>query len=126
MKKLLISLALSLFCVIQIEAQDFKIDNFHENVTDLTAARAGEKDNNGKYAALLRFAVRDNLFEFEPNLGIIRQENATGEVRLFVPEGTKRITIRHPKLGLLRDYVIPVAIQSKTTYDAEIIITTII
>jgi hypothetical protein len=123
MKKLCLSMMLSLFCVIQTEAQDFRIDNVRENLTDLTAARAGVVDRNQRVAALLRFSVRDNKFEFEANLGILRQENITGEVRLYIPEGTKRITVRHPKLGVLRDYTLPVVVKSKTTYDAEIIIT---
>lgn len=123
MKKILLSLALGFFCVMQLEAQDFKIENFRENLTDLTAKRAGVKDNNQKDAALLRFAVRDNKFEIEANMGVIRQENLTGELLLYVPEGTKRLTIRHPQLGLLRDYTIPIAIESDVTYDAEIVIT---
>lgn len=107
----------------QLQAQDFRIDNFHENLTDLTAAMAGVKDRNQKDAALLRFAVRDNKFELEPNLGILKQEDMTGEIRLFVPEGTKRITIRHPLLGVLRDFTLPETVKSKVTYDAEIVIT---
>lgn len=123
MRKNLITLVILLCFGVQLQAQDFRIDNFKENLTDLSAAMAGVKDRNQKDAALLRFAVRDNMFELEANLGILKQENVTGEIRIFVPEGTKRITIRHPLLGLLRDYTLPVAVKSKTTYDAEIVIT---
>lgn len=105
------------------QGQDYVIRDFHENITDMTAATSGIKDLNGVPAALLRFAVRDTLFEFDPNNGILKQENKKGEVWLYVPHGTKRITIRHPFLGVLRDYSFPVAISSKVTYDAEIIIT---
>lgn len=123
MKKSLIALTLFICSSLHLQAQDFKIEGFQENMTDLTAAMAGVKDLNQKEAALLRFIVRDNKFEFEPNLGILRQEDVTGEIRLYVPEGTKRITVRHPQLGVLRDYTIPIPIRSKVTYDAEIVIT---
>lgn len=105
------------------QSHDFEIRDFHENPTDLTTVSANVKDLNGKTAALIRFAVRDTLFSFEPNNGIILEKKAIGEVQLFVPQGTKRITIRHPHLGILRDYQLPVYIESKTTYDAEIVIT---
>lgn len=108
---------------LRLFAQDFKVENFRENITDMTASASGIKDLNGKTAALIRFVVRDVNFEFDANNGILRQENKTGEVWLFVPEKTKRITISHPVLGVLRGYELPVAIQSKTTYDADIVIT---
>ena len=123
MRKILITLAILLCFNAHLQAQDFRIDNFQENLTDLSAAISGVKDRNQNDAALLRFAVRDNKFEIEANLGVIKQENVTGEIRIYVPEGTKRITIRHPMLGVLRDYALPEAVKSKTTYDAEIVIT---
>lgn len=123
MRIFLITLAMLLCFNAHLRAQDFRIDNFQENLTDLSAAISGVKDRNQNEAALLRFAVRDDKFEIEANLGIIKQENVTGEIRIYVPEGTKRITIRHPVLGVLRDYALPETVKSKTTYDAEIVIT---
>ena len=105
------------------QSHDFEVRDFHENMTDLTAATSNIKDLNGVTAALIRFAVRDPLFSFDTNIGILKEEKETGEVLLYVPQGTKRITIRHPQLGILRDYQIPVPIKAKTTYDAEIVIT---
>lgn len=105
------------------QSPDFEVRNFHENMTDLSAATANVKDLNGITAALVRFAVRDTLFQFDTNLGIIKQEKKTGEVLLYIPQGTKKVTIRHPYLGILRDYLFPIAIKSKTTYDTEVTIT---
>lgn len=123
-RNLLVAFVFLLSCIgIKVQAQDFKVENFRENLTDLSAAISGVQDRNKKDAALIRFAVRDENFELEPNLGILKEESATGEIRIYVPEDTKRITIRHPKLGVLRDYTIPIPIKSKTTYDAEIVIT---
>ena len=108
--------------LVMSQSRDFEIRDFHENLSDLTAATSNVKDLNGVTAALIRFSVRDRRFTFDANNGIIKQENDIGEVRLYVPVGTKRITIRHPKLGILRDYEIPCPIRSRVTYDAEIII----
>lgn len=105
------------------QSHDFEIRNFHENITDLSAVSADIRDLNGNQAALIRIVVRNQGFEFEANNGILKQERKTGEVWLFVPRGTKRLNIRHPSLGVLRDYDIPVPIKEKTTYDAEIVVT---
>ena len=102
---------------------DFEIRHFRERTTDLSAISSNYKDLNGIPAALIRVTVRDPQFEFSANLGIIAQEKKTGEVYLYVPQDTRRLTIRHPRLGVLKDYAIPVKIRSKVTYDADIVIT---
>lgn len=101
---------------------DFEIRNFRERTTDLSAISSNYTDLNGKPAALIRITVRDPQFEFSANLGIIAQEKKTGEVYLYVPQDTRRLTVRHPHLGVLKDYAIPVKIMSKVTYDADIVI----
>lgn len=102
---------------------DFEIRNFMERTTDLSAISSNYKDLNGHPAALIRFTVRDPQFEFSANLGVIGIERKTGEVYLYIPQDTRRLTVRHPRLGVLKDYEIPVRIQSKVTYGADIVIT---
>ena len=115
------------FCLWSVMAMgqeaDFEIRNFRERTTDLSAISSNYKDLNGNPAALIRMTVRDPQFEFSANLGIIALEKKTGEVYLYVPQDTKRLTVRHPRLGVLKDYAIPVRINSKVTYDADIVIT---
>ncbi len=105
------------------QSPDYEVKRFHENTLDLTAATSNLKDLRGLQPALIRFAVRDTLFSFTANNGIMGIKKDVGEILLFVPEGTKRITIRHPNLGVLRDYELPIPITTKRTYDAEIVIT---
>lgn len=105
------------------QTADFEIQNFHERTTDLSAISSNYKDQNKQPAALIRFTVRDPQFEFSSNWGILGIERKTGEVYLYVPQDTKRLTIRHPRLGVLLDYEIPVRIKSKVTYGADIVIT---
>ena len=102
---------------------DFEIRNFRERTTDLSAISSNYKDLNDNPAALIRMTVRDPQFEFSANLGIIALEKKTGEVYLYVPQDTCRLTVRHPRYGVLKDYAIPVRIRSKVTYDADIVIT---
>ena len=106
-----------------VSAQDFKVTQFKENMMDLSAASATVKDRNGDVCALIKVSVQDDKFEFEPNMGIVKKELKPGEFRLYVPAGTKSMTIRHPRLGTLRGYSIPVAIQQKMTYEMELSIT---
>ena len=107
---------------VSVHAQGFRFSDFRENPTDMTAATSGVKDLNGRAAALIRFVVRAPQFEFDANMGIIKTEKHTGEVWVYVPHGTKRLTVRHPYLGVVRDFEPPVAIKSKTTYDVELVI----
>jgi hypothetical protein len=116
-------LLLMLWSGATVWAQDFKITKFSENLLDLTASRADVRDNNGDACALIKFSVRDLGFEYEPNMGVVKKEQRVGETWLYVPAGTKRLTIRHPQLGILRDYVIPTTIEKKVVYEAEILIT---
>jgi len=106
-----------------LQAQDFRITKFQENLLDLTAASASVKDRNGDVCAIIKFSLRDDKFVFEPNMGAVKTEKKVGETWLYVPPKTKRITIRHPQLGMLRDYPIPVEIEQKMVYEAEIEIT---
>ena len=123
-QRYLIAAFLGLWSVMAMgQEADFEIRNFRERTTDLSAISSNYKDLNGNPAALIRMTVRDPQFEFSANLGIIAQEKKTGEVYLYVPQNTKRLTVRHPSLGVLKDYAIPVRIRSKVTYDADIVIT---
>ena len=105
------------------QSHDFMVQDFHENTTDLSAATSGIIDKNGVPGILIRFAVRDPQFEVEGNLGNLAVEQKTGELWVYVPQGTKRLDIRHPRLGIIRGYEIPIKLKAKTTYDAEIVAT---
>lgn len=119
----LLAMVIALLLCGSLQAQDFRISKFKENMLDLSAARAAVKDRNGDVCAIIKFSTRDDKFAFEPNMGTVKTEKKVGETWLYVPAKTKRITVRHPKLGVLRDYVIPVSIEQKVVYEAELEIT---
>jgi hypothetical protein len=90
---------------------------------DLEARRNPVKDQNGENCALIKIVTSEKNFFFEGDaFGISKKENKTGEIWLYVPRGAKRLTIKHDKLGVLRDYVYTASIKEATVY--EMILTT--
>jgi len=102
------------------QTDNIVVSDFERAVTDLTASVNPVMDNNGDMCAVLKFFVRDTTFVIEPNLGYLRRESKVGEIRLWVPAGTKRLTVRHTGMFPLRDYTVSVPVVSKATYHAMI------
>jgi hypothetical protein len=123
MKNRILFFSLFLWLTIDAQSQEFNIASFQENILDLRAATNPVKDNNGEVCAIIIFPTSDDNFIFEPNLGIVKKVNRIGETWLYVPQHTKRMTIRHPQLGILRNYSIPITIRHSRVYEAELQIT---
>ena len=119
-RKHYISLLLMLLLCAKATAQDITIAEFKELPHDLTARTTTMIDNAGEAGAVIRFLVRDMNIVIEPNLGVLKREERQGEIDLWVPKGTKRITIRRKGMIPLSGYVIPVRIESKVTYEARV------
>jgi len=121
MKKIISLMALILAFALQADAQKkIQVTKFERNVTSLIGSMKQVQDNSGEACAVLRVRMTDDDFEIEPNLGVLNQEKATGEARLWVPVNTKKLTIRHPGVLPLAGYEIPVRLEPKVTYDAEV------
>ena len=121
MKKILSITVLILAFAIQAEAQKkIQVTKFERNVTSLIGSMNQVEDNTGEACAVLRVRMPDNIFEIEPNLGIVKKETKTGELLLWIPVGTKRLTVRHYGVMPLAGYEIPVRLEPKVTYDAEV------
>ncbi|WP_300703494.1 PEGA domain-containing protein [Bacteroides sp.] len=99
-----------------------QITSFHRMETDVTArVAAPKKDQNGEVCALIRIVTTEKNFMFEPDaLGIVARENKPGEIWLYVPRGSRRISIMHDKYGVLRNYFYPDIIDKATVYEMEI------
>ena len=123
MKKIIIALLLTIVAN-GMKAQDIGISKFERNYTSLIGSMNPVYDNTGEACAVIRFFVRDGRFIIEPNMGMMKLETLPGEIRIWVPKGTKRLTIRREGLLPLSGYVIPVTIEPKVTYEAEITVVT--
>lgn len=113
---------IGLFAVIgsnRAAAKNIVVKDFKEVPTDLTARMEPVYDNNGERCANLVFYVKDPTFIIEGNLGVLKRSTKIGEIRLWVPEGTRRLTIRHEGAFPLL-YDIPISITSPMSYHAHI------
>ena len=101
-------------------AQTLSVTSFKPLDNDLTANLAGTqvKDQNGEVAALIKVVTTQTGFTFEGGMaGIVKTKQEVGEIWVYVPHGIQKITIKHPQLGVLRDYFFPCAIDAARTYE---------
>ncbi len=124
MKKI-VSLLCLLFVAVCLQAQNISVASFALDERDLTANLHGTTvlDQNGEKCALIRIQTIQKGFSFDVGvLGVQKVDDSkTGEVWVYVPKGVKRMTIRHPQLGSLKDYPFPVNIESTKTYNMELV-----
>ena len=109
-----------LFYYLSAFSQTISVSNFRLLESDLTANTAGtmETDQNGETAALIKVVTTQTGFTFDGGtLGIVKTKQTPGEVWVYIPKGSKKISIKHPQLGVLRDYYYPVAIEAARTYE---------
>lgn len=119
MKKILSILILALASIVGVQAQELAVQSFVLAETDLTANTPGTmvQDQNGNVCALIKVETTQNGFTFDVGvLGVMSVVEQPGEIWVYVPFGVRKITVRHPQLGVLRDYQIPCAIERGRTY----------
>lgn len=110
---------LLVFSFIGAFAQNISVADFKLRESDMTAAslEGRRKDQNGDWAALIRIETTETGFVFEAGaLGIVDTKQETGEVWVWVPRASRKITIKHPKLGVLYDFRYPIEIEAERTY----------
>ena len=119
-------LILSLFLGLMAQAQNnISVASFRLLPNDMTANTQGtmRTDQNGHTAALIKVVTTQTGFTFDVGMmGIVDTKQEPGEIWVYVPFGVKHITIRHPQLGVLRDYHFPITIEEARTY--EMVLTT--
>ena len=116
----IISIVMMVAAWMGVAAQSLSVTDFKPLPNDLTANMAGTqvKDQNGEVAALIKVVTTQTGFTFEGGMaGIVKTQQRTGEIWVYVPHGIKKITILHQALGVLRDYYFPCAIEAACTYE---------
>ena len=108
-------------CLISLaQAQNISVASFELSPNDLTANLEGTTvyDQNGQKCALIRIQTTQKGFSFDVGaLGVQKVDDTkVGEIWLYVPEGVKRLTMRHAQLGSLLNYPFPIAIVGSKTY----------
>ena len=101
-------------------AQSITVKSFQPLVGDMTTTSAEGKriDQNNEVAALIKIVTTETGFSFEAGaLGIVDSQQRNGEIWVWVPRASRKITILNQKFGVLRDYRYPVEIQADRTYE---------
>lgn len=116
------TIAFLLFLIIcgHIYSQTISVSSFKLLDSDLTANTAGtmEHDQNGETAALIKVVTTQTGFSFDGGaMGIVKTMQKPSEIWVYIPRRSKKITISHPQLGLLRDYYYPISIDAARTYE---------
>lgn len=107
------------------QAQSISVKSFRALPMDMTASSLEGKriDQNGQVAALIKVMTTQTGFVFEGGtLGIVDSQQRIGEIWVWVPRASRKITILHQQLGGLRDYRYPIEIEAERTY--EMVLTT--
>ena len=115
---ILLSLIVLMTAIIpgQTSAQDFSVASFRDLSNDISAFINPVRDLNDEDCALLKI-VGPADFVFSTPLGIVKREDKTGEIWLYLPRGSRKITLKHAEWGVLRDYEFPSKLESHKTYE---------
>jgi hypothetical protein len=124
MKNLLTLLLITLFTSTLISQAQIVVKSFNKLENDMTArVYAPKTDQNGDVCAIIKVVTSQKGFTWDPDgLGIFSTESKPEGYWLYVPYGAKRLTIIHPQLGVLREYLYPIPIEKATVY--EMVLTT--
>ena len=116
-KKLLILASLLFAVFISIDAQKMTVESFEYLPKDLTARTSPRNDRNGTPCAVIRVGIALQGVVFDGNTIGLPVYN-TGEYLVYMPEGSRQITIRHdnyvPLTVVFADYGIDKVASSNT------------
>ena len=100
----------------KVFAQRFAVTKFTSLPNDISAFVNPVRDLNGEACAVVKIAAPDD-FAFSTPLGIVKRKDKVGEIWLYLPRGSKMMTIKHPQWGVLRDFRFPSPLESRMTYE---------
>ena len=124
MKERIILFLFLLFGLTANAQNTISVASFKLIENDLTATTHGTevKDQNGNTCALIKVQTTQTGFTFDVGMmGVMKTEQHTGEIWVYVPFGVKHISIHHQQLGHLNDYYFPCSIESGRTYRMELV-----
>lgn len=108
-----------LIAVPDLWAQRFSVASFRPLPNDVTAFINPVRDLNDEDCGLIKVMATED-FVFSTPLGIVKRDDKVGEIWLYIPRGSKKMTIKHAELGVLRDFEFPTRIESHMTYELRI------
>ena len=117
--KMLIATLMWLFCQATMFSQEFSVVSFQVLPNDVSAFINNVRDLNDEACALIKVEAPSD-FAFSTPLGIVKRKDEVGEIWLYVPKGTKMLTLKHPLWGVIRDYKLGKPLESRMTYELKL------
>lgn len=118
-KMVLATLMMWLFCQATMFSQEFSVASFQVLPNDVSAFIHHVRDLNDEACALIKVEAPSD-FAFSTPLGIVKRKDEVGEIWLYVPRGTKMLTLKHPQWGVIRDYKLGKPLESRMTYEMKL------
>lgn len=118
-RPLLLALCLWLLCCGSARSQEFTVSSFRLLPNDVSAFVNSVRDLNDEACALVKVEAPSD-FAFSTPLGIVKRKDEVGEIWLYLPQGTKMLTLKHPVWGVLRDYQLGTTLESRMTYELKV------
>ena len=113
-----------LYCIIGY-GQSLKIVSFETAMFDIAASTNPRYDINGKIGSLIKVQLPEEGAKFESSMILGDVDYDSGEYKVYVAAGTKRLTVKFPKCLPatidFSDYGVN-ATESKTTYVLKILV----
>ena len=97
-RPLLLALCLWLLCGGSARSQEFTVSSFRLLPNDVSAFVNSVRDLNDEACALVKVEAPSD-FAFSTPLGIVKRKDEVGEIWLYLPQGTKMLTLKHPVWG---------------------------
>lgn len=112
-----IKLLFVLLCMSTVftNAQEIKVKSFQKLDNDLFARTNPRFDLNEEPCTVIRFITTGKGLQFEGNV-IGEPLYFVGETLIYMPDGSKRVVIKHPDYGVLR-YEFPTALDKQSVYE---------
>lgn len=104
---------------VSIQAQEFSVSSFRLLPNDVSAFIRPVRDLNNEACALIKVEAPQD-FAFSSPLGIVKRKDEVGEIWLYLPKGTKTLTLKHPEWGVVRDYQLGKPLESRMTYELKL------
>ncbi len=106
----------------QTDSAGFFVQSFRKLEWDLDArSNYPVLDQNNRKAALIKVVIPEVGFDFDVGvMGVVGVKQEVGEVWVYVPEGVRKITIKHQTYGIIRDYEFGCPIESATVYEMRL------
>jgi hypothetical protein len=129
MRRFLLAILVLLVSVSGLVAQtNISVKSLTALTSDTEASVARKLDSRDKRCALIKVrtpnlnAEERGKFRFQGDMGTeIFLEKATGELKLFLTEGARKLRIMHDDYGVL-EYTIPIQIEGFKTYKMELMV----